>query len=256
MQQVSIRYANVPTRNNLIFNVPVPTITKADLSANFAYHHVISNLQSSNLADEYTFHYKATRLLDAASFRSAIINNVPCYAAEFLVVRVWNCSFYPEDYAHYLSMIPVQRERLNALLVNKQANGDLVVPLNLSAWSEKHLSTKDIVNYQFPDCYPCTEDLEQNPFQTVMLPPLRGTLIHNREIIRPHEEVYGEIILRQGLGKESPKFQCVSKVIFQPAIQTNDPLEETNTHFIFTVRLVGQLNIEEVLTAACASLQL
>jgi hypothetical protein len=251
---------------------------KVKLSKNFPYANLISQLQQSRYHNEYTFIYHVNTSLEAALLRRCLLDYVEVYAAHTLTIERFNCSLIPDELVHRISLLPLDYKKFNRLRENKKLftkgeldntlieNNDIAVRdidllIDVSAYSKKHLSDddKNLIpsTYIFPPCYFNSDHIKNSPFISNNITPLNGEIIVDNKTVKKEEYIYATLTLRPGIGSMGLKYQCVSTCIavaLEPT-EKNDPLAVSKGFYHFTIRLVGNVDLETVLISALKAVE-
>lgn len=252
---------------------------KVKLSDDFPYNKLISQLQQTRYHNEYTFIYHVNTSLEAALLRRCLLDYVEVYAAHTLTIKRFNCSLIPDELVHRISLLPIDYKKFNYLRSKKKlitkgeldnnlienndvAARDIDISIDVSAYSLKHLSRDDRKliprTYVFPPCYFNSDHIINSPFISNNIVPLQGEIIVDKKIVKKEEYIYGILTLRPGIGRMGLKYQSISTCIALPLepLEKSDPLAVSTGFYHFTIRLVGNVDLETILTSALKAVEI
>lgn len=237
---------------------------------------LISDIVSTNLNNEYYFTYHVHTALEAAALRRAILSYVEVYAPHSLTIEHFTSALLPDELVHRISLLPIDKIKFDQLRANNKlpTKGeldntlldinhpqhhiarDIDLIIDVSAASRKHISVDMLqqlpATYNFPPCYFNSDHITNSPFITNNIMPMRGEIVYKNETLKEADCVYGILTLRPGIGLYGLKYQTVCTCIALPLkpVANNDPLAVSDGFYRFRIRLIGSLDLEQILTAA------
>lgn len=242
------------------------------------YVNVISDIITTDIYNEYTFIYHVHTALEAAALRRAILSYVEVYAPYTLTIEHFTSHLLPDELVHRISLLPLDgnkfktlraegklptRGELNNQLLdinhpqhNTARDIDLIIDICASNRFNTPLPA-NITDYVFYPGYFNSDHIDNSPFISNNIMPMRGEIMYKEVTIKEADCLYGTLTLRPGIGLYGLKYQSVSTCVALPLkpVASNDPLAISDGFYQFRIRLVGCLTLEEILTAALRAIE-